>query len=254
MAPRDGGQPGEVRGSRRRPVVGEVAERFVRGDDVPVDDGVEGEAERAESFLLALAKRGPDRAALPVVDAPSQLVAQLPAVRLDERAAARGRVVECAQDVRRLDDPAELGRGRGRGRGRASSAGPRPGACASRRPPSGGRARAIRRAGSGRPEDRGSARCRPFRARSRRALHGRLAGRCARAWRRLYRPRRGPSWQPRSASRPKIASEQAAVSVMISSGSSSVSCSGRRARRAKLSRGPGIASAPRPLNWAHGMS
>jgi hypothetical protein len=85
-----------------------------------VDDGVEGKAERAELFLLSLAKRGPDLAALPVVDAPSELVAQLLAVQMDERAAAEGGIVDRAQDVQRLDDPAEFGQGRGR----ASSAGP----------------------------------------------------------------------------------------------------------------------------------
>lgn len=120
MAPQDGRQPGDVRGSRSRPVVGEVAERFLHVDGVPVDDGVEGEAERAESFFLALAERGPDLAALSVMDAPSELVAQLLAVQLDERTAAEGGIVDRAQDVQRLDDPAELGQGRGR----ASSAGP----------------------------------------------------------------------------------------------------------------------------------
>ena len=73
MAPQDGRQPGDIRGLRGRPVVGEMAKRFLHVDGVPVDDCIEGEAQCAELFLLALPKRSSDFAAISVVNAPRQL-------------------------------------------------------------------------------------------------------------------------------------------------------------------------------------
>jgi hypothetical protein len=53
-------------------------------DGVPMDDGVEGQPEGAELFLLALPQGASDFATLPVMDTPAEFVAQLLPVELKQ--------------------------------------------------------------------------------------------------------------------------------------------------------------------------
>lgn len=117
VTPRDRGEAGDIGGQQGHSRALDVTQGFLHVDGVPVNDGVEGEAEHAELFFLALAKRGSDLATIAVVNPASQPVPQLLPVQLNQRAASEGGIVDGAQDVQRLDDAAELGQGLGQGGG-----------------------------------------------------------------------------------------------------------------------------------------
>jgi hypothetical protein len=65
---------------------------------------------------LALAQRASDFAAVAVMDAPPELVAQLLPVELKQYPTPEWSVVDVAQDVQRLDDAPEFGQGLGQRR------------------------------------------------------------------------------------------------------------------------------------------
>jgi len=61
-------------------------------------DGIESEAEGAELLFLSLLERPPDFAALAVVNAPAEAMAQFRVVELGQDAPAERRVVDVVKD------------------------------------------------------------------------------------------------------------------------------------------------------------
>jgi hypothetical protein len=61
-------------------------------------DGIEREAEGAELLFLSLLERTPDFAALAVVNAPAEAMAQFRVVELGQDASAERRVVDVVKD------------------------------------------------------------------------------------------------------------------------------------------------------------
>ena len=113
MTPGDRREARDIGGQRRRSRLAELAQGFLHVDSVPVDDGIEGESEDAELLLLALTQRASDFAPIPVMDAPTKLVAQFLPVELKQYPSPERSVIDVAQDVQRLDDAAKFRQGLG---------------------------------------------------------------------------------------------------------------------------------------------
>ena len=73
-----------IGGQRRRPSLAELAQGFLHVDSVPIDDGIEGEAEDPKLLLLPLTQRASDFTPIAVMDAPTELVAQFLPVELKQ--------------------------------------------------------------------------------------------------------------------------------------------------------------------------
>ena len=74
-------------------------------------DGIEGKAKRSELFFLPLLERASDFAALAVMNAPTETVTQFGMVELGQDAPTERRIVNVAQNVDCLGDPADFGEG-----------------------------------------------------------------------------------------------------------------------------------------------
>lgn len=110
VTPGNGVQVGDIGGIDLLSAFTEPVQGLLHVDGVPVYDGVEGQAEAPELFLLSLAKWTSDFAALPVINASAEPVAKFFKVELYQDASAECRVVDIVQDVQRLDDAARVGR------------------------------------------------------------------------------------------------------------------------------------------------
>ena len=113
MAPDDRGEAGDIGAGDACAFGGDLAQGFLHVDRIPMDDGVEGEAEGAGLILLSLAQRIADFAALAVMDSPSETMAQFLAVELDQDAVAKGGIINIAQDVNGFNDSSEFRQGAG---------------------------------------------------------------------------------------------------------------------------------------------
>jgi hypothetical protein len=109
MAPDQRGEVGDVVVADLHAVRPDLADGLLHVDGVPMHDGIEGEAKGAKLLFLPLLKRASDFAALAVVNAPAEAVAQFRVVELGQDAPPERRVVDVAQDVDCLGDPADFG-------------------------------------------------------------------------------------------------------------------------------------------------
>jgi hypothetical protein len=73
-----------------------------------VYDGIEGEAKAAKLLFLSLLKRASDFAAFAMMNAPAETVTQFGVVELGQDASPEFRIVDIAQNVDRLGDPADF--------------------------------------------------------------------------------------------------------------------------------------------------
>jgi hypothetical protein len=103
------GEVGDVLVADLDAVPSQLLDGRLHVDGVPVDDGIEGKPEAAKLFFLPLPKRASDFAALAVVDTPAEAVTQFRVIELSQDAPAERGVVDVAQDVDCLGDPADFG-------------------------------------------------------------------------------------------------------------------------------------------------
>src|ERR1700709_1342524 len=78
-------------------------------------DGIESEAKGAKLLFLSLLERTPGFAAVAVINAPAEAMAQFCVVELGQDAAAKRRVLNVVKDVDGLGDPADFGECAGQG-------------------------------------------------------------------------------------------------------------------------------------------
>src|SRR4051795_734707 len=109
MSPDQWGEVGDVVVADLGTGQPELLNGFLHIDGVPVNDGIEGEAKRAKLLFLPLLKRASDFAAFAMMNAPAKAVTQFCVVELGQDAPAERRVVDIAQNVDCLDDPADFG-------------------------------------------------------------------------------------------------------------------------------------------------
>ncbi len=84
MLPDQRGEVGDVVVANVHAVRPDLLHGFLHVDGVPMHDGVEGEAERAELLFLPLLKRASDLAALAVMNAPAETVTQFGVIKLGQ--------------------------------------------------------------------------------------------------------------------------------------------------------------------------
>src|ERR1700761_1691740 len=104
MAPDQRGEVGDVVVADVHAVRPDLADGLLHVDGVPMHDGIESEAKGAELLLLSLLERTPDFAALAVVNAPAEAMAQFRVVELGQDAPAERRVVDVVKNVYGLGD------------------------------------------------------------------------------------------------------------------------------------------------------
>jgi hypothetical protein len=110
MAPDQRGQVGDVVVVDIHALLPDVANGFLHVDGVPVDDGIEGEAQGTELLFLPLLKRTADLPAFAMVDAPAEAMTQFRMVELGQNAPPEGRIVNVVKNVNCLGDPADFGK------------------------------------------------------------------------------------------------------------------------------------------------
>src|SRR5208282_5325243 len=106
-------EAGDIGGEWRRSGLAELSQGFLHVDGVPMYNGVEGQSEGSELLFLALTQGASDFAALAVMDAPAELVAQFLPVELEQDPSPERAVIDVSQDVQRLDDASEFRQGLG---------------------------------------------------------------------------------------------------------------------------------------------
>ena len=109
MAPDQRGEVGDVVVVDIHAFLPDVANGLLHVDGVPVDDGIEGEAQGAKLLFLSLLERTSDFAAFAVMNTPPKTVTQFGMVELGENAPPERCVVDVVKDVDRLGDPADFG-------------------------------------------------------------------------------------------------------------------------------------------------
>ena len=93
---------------------------FLHVDGIPVDDGVESEAESAELLLLALTQGVAHFAAVSMIDFSGQLVSEFLSVQLNEYAPSEICIVDIVQDVHGFDQTPQMQERFGQGCGAVS--------------------------------------------------------------------------------------------------------------------------------------
>jgi hypothetical protein len=104
----EGRQPGNVVGQDLVSLGPELIERRIHVNGVPEHDEVDDESERTKLVLLSLAIALAQFAALAMEEDAGELMASFATVELDEDASAIAVVVDKAQQVKRLDEAAQL--------------------------------------------------------------------------------------------------------------------------------------------------
>ena len=109
MAPDQRREMGDVVVVDAHALLPDVANGFLHIDGVPVDDGIEGEAQGTELLFLPLLERTPDFAAFAVINAPAEAMAQFCVVELGQDASSEHSVVDVVENVDGLGESADLG-------------------------------------------------------------------------------------------------------------------------------------------------
>ena len=109
MAPDQRGEVGDVFVADLDAAQPELLDGFLHVDGIPVDDSIKGEAQGSKLLFLSLLKRASDFAAFPMMNAPAEAVTQFRVVELGQDAPPERRVVDIAQNVNGLGDPADFG-------------------------------------------------------------------------------------------------------------------------------------------------
>src|SRR5262245_10488434 len=106
-------QAGHILAPDLEALLAELPQRRVHVDGVPEHDDVDDQTERAQLVLLPLAIPLAQLATLAVENGAGKHVPALAAIELDEDAATVRLIIEVVEQVRGLDDAAELGQGPG---------------------------------------------------------------------------------------------------------------------------------------------
>jgi hypothetical protein len=110
MAPDQRGEVGDVVVVDIHALLPDVANGFLHVDGVPVDDGIEGEAQGTKLLFLPLLKWAADFPAFAMVDAPAEAMAQFRVVELGQNAPPKRRIVDVVKNMDCLGDPVDFGK------------------------------------------------------------------------------------------------------------------------------------------------
>jgi hypothetical protein len=98
MAPDQRGEVGDVVVLDIHALLSNVANGLLHVDGVPVDDGIEGEAQGAELLFLPLLKRASDLPAFTMVNTPAETMTQFRVVELGQNAPPERRIVDVVEN------------------------------------------------------------------------------------------------------------------------------------------------------------
>jgi len=98
MSPDQRGEVGDVVVVDIHALLPDVADGFLHVDGVPVDDGIEGEAQGAELLFLPLLKRASDLPAFAMVNAPAEAMTQFCVIELGQNAPPERRIVDVVKN------------------------------------------------------------------------------------------------------------------------------------------------------------
>jgi hypothetical protein len=108
MAPDQRGEVGDVVVLDIHALLSNVANGLLHVDGVPVDDGIEGEAQGAELLFLPLLKRASNLPTFTMVNTPAETMTQFRVVELGQNAPPERRIVDVVKNVDCLGDPADF--------------------------------------------------------------------------------------------------------------------------------------------------